>query len=144
MADGVSLPATGVTAATDDCGAAGHAQIVKLGIATDGSATPFPGDATTGLRASRGTASASLSNVNDSAASASLLASNSSRRGAIVVNDSPSILYLKYGATASLTSFTYRIEPYGTWEMPEPVYTGAIDGIWSADASGAARITELT
>lgn len=45
MADGISLPASGVTAATDDCGAAGHAQIVKLGIATNGDATPIPADA---------------------------------------------------------------------------------------------------
>lgn len=51
MADGVVLNAGsgGVTAVTDDCGAAGHAQVVKLAIATDGSATLIPADATAGL-----------------------------------------------------------------------------------------------
>lgn len=47
MADGVVLNSGsgGATAATDDCGASGHAQIVKLAIATDGSATLIPADA---------------------------------------------------------------------------------------------------
>lgn len=51
MADGVVMNAGsgGSTAATDDCGAAGHAQVVKLAIATDGSATHIPADATAGL-----------------------------------------------------------------------------------------------
>jgi hypothetical protein len=50
MADNVVLNAGsgGVTALTDDC-TTGHAQVVKLAIATDGSATLIPGDATTGL-----------------------------------------------------------------------------------------------
>ena len=46
MADGVAITAgAGTTIATDDCGVAGHAQIVKLGIATDGAATAIPADA---------------------------------------------------------------------------------------------------
>lgn len=47
MADGVVLNAGsgGVTAATDDAGAAGHVQIVKLALSADGSATPITADA---------------------------------------------------------------------------------------------------
>lgn len=89
-------------------------------------------------------ATATLSNVNDSASSVSLLASTAARKGMIVFNDSTSDLYLKYGATASATSFTVKILAGGYWEMPKPIFTGAVDGIWSSDASGAARITELT
>lgn len=50
MADGLELNAGtgGATAATDDCGVAGHAQIVKLAISTDGSATLITAD-TNGL-----------------------------------------------------------------------------------------------
>lgn len=51
----VATPASGTVIATDDCGAAGHAQIVKLGIATDGSATAIPADAN-GLTVKQGTA----------------------------------------------------------------------------------------
>lgn len=49
MADGVNLPLTGagdasVKAATDDAGAAGHIQLVKLAISADGSAVLIPAD----------------------------------------------------------------------------------------------------
>jgi hypothetical protein len=82
--------------------------------------------------------------VADSASSISLLASTAGRIGATFFNDSTEILYLKYGATASLTSFTVRIDPLGFFEMPAPVYTGDVDGIWANNASGSVRITELT
>lgn len=50
MADGVAITAgSGTTIATDDSGASGHVQIVKLAISADGSATPIPADATWGL-----------------------------------------------------------------------------------------------
>lgn len=54
MADTVTLPLTGTgdataIVATDDAGAAGQVQIVKLAIATDGSATAIPADATDGI-----------------------------------------------------------------------------------------------
>lgn len=50
MADGVQITAgAGTTILTDDTGAGGHAQIVKLGISTDGSATLIPADATNGI-----------------------------------------------------------------------------------------------
>jgi len=86
---------------------------------------------------------ATLTNVASSATSVSLLAANTARYGVIVYNDSNQTLYLKYGTTASTTSFTYLLTPKATWEMPFPIYQGAIDGIWSS-ANGAARITELT
>jgi hypothetical protein len=50
MADNVAITAgSGTSIATDDCGAGGHAQVVKLAISTDGSATLIPADATNGL-----------------------------------------------------------------------------------------------
>jgi hypothetical protein len=46
MADGVAITAgSGTTILTDDTGAGGHAQIVKLAISTDGSGTLLPADA---------------------------------------------------------------------------------------------------
>lgn len=87
--------------------------------------------------------SATLTNVSASASSTSIVAANSSRKGLIIFNDSSSALYIKFGTTASTSSFTYKIFGNGTWEMPETViYTGAIDGIWDS-ATGAARVTEL-
>jgi hypothetical protein len=75
--------------------------------------------------------------------SVALLALNAARRGAVVFNDSTADLFVKLGATASLTSFTVRVSAGGSYELPYPVYTGVIDGIWEA-AIGAARVTELT
>lgn len=85
-----------------------------------------------------------LANVASSVTNVTLKASNAARRGLVVVNDSASAtLYLKFGATASATSFTYSLAPGANWTMPTPVYTGIVDGIWSA-AVGSARVTELT
>lgn len=50
MADNVPITAgSGTSIATDDAGAGGHCQIVKLAISTDGSATLIPAEASNGL-----------------------------------------------------------------------------------------------
>lgn len=89
-------------------------------------------------KASTGTSS----NVASSASNVTLLSSNSNRLGATIYNDSTKKLYLKLGATASLTSFSVLLSPQGYFEVPFD-YTGIIDGIWDA-VNGAARVTELT
>lgn len=81
--------------------------------------------------------------VNDAAISTTLLSANAARTGATVHNDSTVALYLKLGATASTTSFTVKMAADSYYEVPYG-YTGVIDGIWASDASGAARITELS
>lgn len=86
---------------------------------------------------------ATLTNVASSATSVQLLASTAGRKGAYFYNDSTASLYLKFGTTASTTSFTVLMRPNDYYEIAQPVFTGRIDGIWSA-ANGSARITELT
>jgi hypothetical protein len=55
VADNIDItPGTGKTVLTDDC-TTGHAQVVKLAIATDGSATLIPSDGTDGLLVNLGT-----------------------------------------------------------------------------------------
>jgi hypothetical protein len=89
-------------------------------------------------------ATATLANVAGSASSVTLLAANTSRLGAVVMNDSTATLYVKFGSTASTTSFTYLVAAAETLELPaNSVYTGIITGIW-ASATGSARVTELT
>lgn len=88
-------------------------------------------------------ATATTTSVADTAVSTTLLASNANRLGATIYNDSTVALYLKLGATASLTSFTVKMAADGYYEVPFG-YTGIIDGIWASDASGSARIVELT
>lgn len=87
---------------------------------------------------------AALTNVAASVTSVTLLSANTARCHAVIVNDSTAAtLYVKFGATASTSSYTYRLSPGGTLELANPVYTGRVDGIWNV-ASGNARITEVT
>lgn len=85
---------------------------------------------------------ATLSNVNASDSSVTLLAANTARLGATIVNDSTVTLYVKFGATASTTSYTVKLLAGAYYEVPFGYY-GIIDGI-SASATGVIRITEIT
>jgi len=89
-------------------------------------------------------ATATLSNVSASATSVVLLSSNSNRKGATIFNDSTVNAYVKFGTTASTSSFTIKMGPAGYFELPETaVYTGEMDVI-SDSATGTLRVTELT
>jgi hypothetical protein len=91
----------------------------------------------------RTTGTAAVTSVASSVTVVTLLAANASRRMATVHNDSSDILYLKLGSAASLTSFTVRMVSQAYYELPHPVYTGIITGIWDV-ATGSARVTEIT
>ena len=82
-----------------------------------------------------------VTRVTSVATTTTLLAANASRRLATIFNESTSVLYIKFGATASTTSYTTQIAAGGYYEIPG-FYSGAIDGIW-ASANGAAQITEV-
>lgn len=83
-----------------------------------------------------------VTSVSDTASSTTLLSANASRRAGFIVNDSSAPLYLKYGTTASTTSYTDILYQY---ERHTITTTGRIDGIWGSDPNdGAARITEIT
>jgi hypothetical protein len=88
---------------------------------------------------------ATTSQVADNSSSVTILASNASRLGATILNDSSAALYLRLGSSAATTTnYTVRITQYGYYEVPFR-YTGAITGIWASDpGDGAARVTELT
>lgn len=87
-----------------------------------------------------------VSTVAGSASSVTILAANANRKGAIITNDSSAVLYLKFGATASTSSYTVTLAgsgsaPFASYEVPFG-YIGIIDGIW-ASATGNARVTEI-
>lgn len=118
-------------------------------VTQSGTWTVQPGNTantTAWLVTQRTSSTGTITSVNDTDSSTTVLASNSSRLGAMFFNDSTASLYLKLGATASATSFTVLIPPQGYFELPAnpACYTGVIDGIWSSNASGAVRVTELT
>lgn len=148
MADNVTLPGTGAVVAADEVtdGTLGtvEVQVVKLMDATLGGTNKAVVDSAGGLNVSYArVSSATLTSVAGSATSVSLLASNASAKLRTAFNDSTATLYLKFGTTASTSSHTVQIPPNGYYEFPQPLYTGAVDGIWSS-AAGNVRLTEVT
>jgi hypothetical protein len=88
-------------------------------------------------------ATSTLANVASSATNVTLRASNTARLGLMLYNDSTSSCYVKFGATASATSFTVFMGPTAYYELPNPCYSGIVDGVWIV-ANGNMRVTELT
>lgn len=134
---------------TDEHATRGHMPVAKLAVSADGDATIIPGDATYGLdvdvtrvqgivavsgtvTADTGTPSgASTATVTDDTSvttTAETIASNAARRGFIV--DAPAAntasCFLRFGGTASSSSYTAELLPGAYWEMPVNVYTGAV------------------
>lgn len=85
---------------------------------------------------------ATMANVSTSTASATLIASNALRIGATIYNDAAVVLYVKFGSTASATSFVVAMAAASYYEVPAG-YTGIITGI-TASSTGTARVCELT
>lgn len=86
---------------------------------------------------------ASLTSLASAATSAQFLAANAARKGLMLVNTDANAALVKYGTTASATSYTVRLVFNAYWEMPKPIYTGRIDVIWEADGTGSLFGTEL-
>jgi hypothetical protein len=88
-----------------------------------------------------GDQTATTANVASSATNVTVLAANGGANGRAVYNDSTAVLYLKFGTTASTTSYTVQLAAGAYYEFPQPLYAGQVDGIWAA-ANGFARTTE--
>lgn len=137
--------------AEDAVHASGDTGVMNLAVAnealssisgTDGDYTPHGVDRKGRLFVTQKANTSTLASVASSATSVTLLASNSARIAATIYNDSTQVCYVKFGATASSTSFTVPLATNTYYEVPGG-YTGIIDGIW-VSANGNARVTELT
>jgi hypothetical protein len=111
-----------------------------VGLNADGSAISGGGGGGGGGTPAAGTSV--LSNVSGATSSTTLLAANSGRLGATIINDSTADLYVKFGSSASTTSYTVLLTGGDYYEVPFR-YTDIITGIWSV-ATGAARVTEVS
>jgi hypothetical protein len=87
-------------------------------------------------------ATATVTNGTASTATITLAASNTSRKGLVVYNNSTSDMYLKYGSGGNPNDFTVKILAGGYWEMPAPIYTGIVTGAWDS-VNGNAKVTEI-
>lgn len=87
---------------------------------------------------------AAVTNVTASVTAVTLFAATDQAANRLVVNDSTSELYLKYGSGASTSSCSAVVPANkGYFEFPAPVYPGLVTGIWLA-ANGTARCTEVS
>lgn len=147
--------ATNLGKAEDAAHASGDTGVFVLAVRNDNLATtygadqdysPLAVDANGRTMVAQKAATATLSNVAASATSVTILAANTARIGATVTNDSSALIYIKFGTTASTTSYTVVLAgaasaPFSYYEVPAG-YTGRIDAIW-ASATGNARVTEI-
>lgn len=87
-----------------------------------------------------------LASVAVSASSFTVQAANAGRKGMIIYNDGSANVYVKAGATASTSSFNWKMVPNSSLTLPEvdqSIYTGVIDAIGDS-ATGNLRVTEVT
>lgn len=85
-----------------------------------------------------------VTSVDDSTSSVTIIAANSSRKEVEFQNTSSGNLFLRKGTTAATTAsggYTVKIPQDGYYRTD---YTGAFRGIWDADAGGSVTITEST
>ena len=78
------------------------------------------------------------------AVSTTLLVANAARLGCMIFNDAASKLYVKLGAGASTANYTVRLDGFGYFELPFPVYTGIITAVRAAGPAASVQVTELT
>lgn len=142
--------------AEDAAHASGDTGVAAWGVRNDNLATTFGNDQDYGplatdlngrVMVSQKAATATLASVSTSTTSATLISANSARIGATITNEAATVLFVKFGTTASATSYVVSLAgaaaaPYSYYEVPAG-YTGRIDGIL-ASSTGTARVTEIT
>ncbi len=77
--------------------------------------------------------------------SAVLAAANADRRGLSIYNNSNRVMFVRASAgAATLSNWTVRLGRNDYYELPFPVYTGEVTGIWASGSGGSAQVTEFT
>jgi hypothetical protein len=138
MADGVAVTAgSGTTILTDDTGATGHAQVIKLAISTDGSPTLIPADSGNGLDVDVTRLPAPLTTTGTGTEAAALrvtIATDST--GVLSVDDNGGSLTVDGTVTASLAAGTNNIGDVDILSVPAPLSTTG-----NGTAATALRVT---
>jgi hypothetical protein len=83
--------------------------------------------------------------VAQSTVSVVLAAANADRRGLTIYNNSNRVLFVRAATgAATLSNWTVRLDRNDYYELPFPVYTGDVAGIWASGSGGFAQVTEFT
>ena len=156
MADNTTLNAGtgGDVIASDEIGAAKY-QRIKLIFGSDGvntgdvsPANPFPvvlatvsSNPVIATTTSLFCNVASVQSIAGGTTALTLFSTTTTRCGASIWNDSISRLFVKYGQGASTTLYSFKVAPYGYWEMSPNGFAGVITGVWDV-ATGSAFTTD--
>lgn len=85
----------------------------------------------------------SLTSTNSAAASTQISGANAAGyvRRVSIVNTDANALCVRIGSAATTSAYNVRLVQNAYWESPTEI-EGVIYGIWEADGSGAALVTE--
>jgi hypothetical protein len=140
MADGVAVTAgSGTTILTDDTGATGHAQVIKLAISTDGSPTLIPADGANGLDVDVTRLPAPLTTTGTGTEAAALrvtIATDST--GVLSIDDNGASLTVDGTVTANLAAGTNNIGDVDVLTLPAPLGTAGAASIAKAEDAASA------
>lgn len=75
-----------------------------------------------------------------------LIAGATDRRGLTMFNNTSANLFVAPGSSASLNSgrFQFKLSPGSFYEMPSPIYTGPVFGMYDVPSSGSINVYEFT
>ena len=83
-----------------------------------------------------------ITRVTVSTSSFPVVIANTARIFLSLHNDSNKAVFFKFGATASLTNYTFKLASDETAFFDPPIYTGLLDAISESGGSGSIQVTE--
>ena len=166
MADNATLPATGISVATDEIGGV-HYQKMKVGFGGNDAYTAISTTDPLPVHIENTVVSANLLNssftnsnlnvypatdrpatptitaITASSTSQDFVIQNSYRMGAVIYNNADKDLYLLYGTTVpSSSNFTIKLSAGDALVLERNDFKGKIKGVWESGATGTAMVTE--
>jgi hypothetical protein len=124
VADNVTIdpgPTPSVVIGTDDCGAGGQVQLMKLAYSANGVATAVTADAN-GVKVQQAVSAMTLTHAAvacNNSTSVTALAADSNRKYCLFVNDSANVIYLNFGAAAVASTGIRLNASGGSYELPD-------------------------
>jgi hypothetical protein len=97
------------------------------------------------LSFTQGGTNAAYTSVPSSTGNLVILATNASRKGATILNDSSTVLRLSMGTASPISEYTAIVYPGDSYIIGASDFSGTIRGTWvTADANGSARVSEIS
>lgn len=118
---------------------------VEVATSPENSKTAFiPSFQVVNASGTSGAGTGTLTSVDSTTVSGTILAANTNRLGATIYNTDANALYILFGSgTASASNLAWSIASNSQYQIPFG-YTGVVTGVWAGDGAGAAKVTEFT